>query len=192
MNTRLGVALALVVVLLLGVSGLVHAHSSLPKSFDDLVSEAEQIFVGTIVDTNSFMASSGQIFTNVRFTPTETLKGDVPPAFTMTFLGGEAGGLHLHIAGWPQLSVGDTYVVFSKGNGQVIFPVVGVEQGLFRVARDPETGETIVRNAHGREITSPTVRSATRGTRAARAAATSRPTLDSLLEAVRMKLAQAP
>jgi len=55
----------------------------------------------------------------------------------------------LTVSGMPRFTIGEKTVVFSVGNQQYFWPLVGGWQGLFRVTFDPQRGEEIVSdNSH--------------------------------------------
>jgi hypothetical protein len=125
------------------------------KDFDQLVAEAEQIFVGTVAATQSRKLETGAIVTDVTFLSPQPLKGSkVSGDIVFRLLGGSVDGETLKPAGFPEFQPGATYVVFCKGNGTRIFPVVGGNQGLFQVKKDSTTGQDLVFDAYGMPITS--------------------------------------
>jgi len=133
---------------LYGLTASVHAASFLPKNFDELVGEAEQIFVGVVVSAQPRQQPAGAIVTDVSFGGIELLKGTVAEGYVLTVLGGEIGGQGMEIAGVPKFQPGARYLVFVTGNGQVFYPFVGGDQGVFQV-RDDVTGTARVYNGFG-------------------------------------------
>lgn len=128
-----------------------------PKNFDQLVGEAEEIFVGTVSAATSRKLPTGGIVTDVAFTNLQVLKGNTANTeITLMVLGGTVGEETLVIRGVPKFQMGITYLVFVEGNGKTIFPVVGGDQGMFQIRRDPATGEDRVFNSRGMPITSVT------------------------------------
>ena len=138
--------------------GLVRGDSFVHKEFDQLVTEAEQIFVGTVTASQSRKLPTGAIVTDVTFSSLRVLKGsEARGDIVLTVLGGSVEGETLKVGGFPEFRLGVTYLIFSKDNGTAIFPVVGGAQGMFQIKQDPTTGEELVLDAHGMAITSPTV-----------------------------------
>jgi len=132
--------------------------SFLQRDFDQLVGEADEIFLGTVTRLESRKAASGAILTDVTFSEREVLKGPSGAGdFVLVVLGGTVGGETLAVPGLPAFELGLTYLVFVKGNGTTIFPVVGGPQGLFQVRRDPVTGARTVLDARGLPVRSPSV-----------------------------------
>ena len=162
------------------------AHSFVPKELDQLVSEAEQIFVGTVSATLSRRLQSGLIATEVTFSPARVFKGAAAAEVTLLVAGGEIGGETLRVAGLPELRAGASYLVFVKGNGTSIFPVVGGSQGLFPIERDPVTAEEFVTDARGSAKEGAELRALASPSRSVVGA--SRIPLDTLVEAITERL----
>jgi hypothetical protein len=135
-------------------------RSFAPKEFDQMVAEAEQIFVGTVAAADSWRLPAGLIVTDVTFATSEVLKGPVGGVVTLLMPGGTVEDETLKVSGLPALEVGATYLVFVRDNGSAIVPVVGGDQGLFRIARDPGSGRELALDARGKPIASETVRRA--------------------------------
>ncbi len=132
-----------------------------PKEFDQLIAEAEQIFVGTATATKSRKLPAGAIVTDVTFTNLQVLKGNAGDAqFALMVLGGAVGGEKFEVPGIPRFVMGVTYLVFSQGNGTTIFPVVGGDQGMFQVKQDPGTNESFVFDSRGKPVANQSVRRA--------------------------------
>ena len=124
------------------------------KGFDDLVAEAEQVFIGTIADSSSRYTGRGIIVTDYRFDVVETIKGSVPAGLiTITMLGGKVGQVELTIPGAPTFRAGIRYLLFVAGNGTVIFPTVGGTQGIFQIRVDPSSGIARVHDFSGNPLT---------------------------------------
>ena len=121
--------------------GVASAASFAPKGFDELVREAEQIFIGTAGAAISRYNERRLIVSDVRFDDVQMLKGNAAPrSITLTLLGGKIGDLEMAIHGAPEFQRGVRYLVFSAGNGSVMFPMVGGPQGIFQI-RDDAGGE---------------------------------------------------
>jgi hypothetical protein len=179
---------ALIVALtLLSISPIpAQAHSFVPKELDQLVSEAEQIFTGTVSATLSRRLRSGLIATEVTFSPVRVFKGAAVAEVTLLVAGGEVGGETLRVAGLPELHAGASYLVFVKDNGTSIFPVVGGSQGLFQIERDPVTAEEFVTDARGSAREGEQLRALASPSRSVVGA--SRIPLDTLVEAITERL----
>lgn len=110
----------------------------------DLVAGAECIAeceVRSVVHAMSKVVEPGDAalpHTFVTFSIERLLKGrsTAGDSITLRFLGGPDGrGNVLAIAGVPRFRVGDRDILFVKGNGTELCPLLGFEQGRLRVVR---------------------------------------------------------
>ena len=132
----------------------VGAVSFEPRDFDALATEADQVVIGTAVATNSRRTGTREIVTDYRFTDLEIVKGTVvTTSLTLTMLGGTVGTDTLTVAGAPTFKKGFRYLVFIAGNGSVMFPLVGVQQGIFQIRKEASTGISRVHDYAGRAVT---------------------------------------
>jgi hypothetical protein len=142
MMTRLSIA-ALVAVLF-GAS--LTATTYAPVTFGELVTTADVIFVGEVVDVRPFAVQTrdgAMIKTRVVFSVSESLYGQSGSMEVMEFFGGELNGIGMAIADMPTFTVGHRHVVFAhKGPG--INPIVGFTQGLLRLKRDASGAERVL------------------------------------------------
>ena len=116
----------------------VSATSYLPVTFDDLVKQADVIFVGDVVDARAFTLRTRRntlVNTRVTFRVSDPLYGTTSIVEVFDFLGGEADGIGMAVMGMPTFRVGDRRVVFAH-RGSSINPIVGFTQGLLQVRRD--------------------------------------------------------
>lgn len=128
------------------------ATTVVEQTFPDLVRQAEVITVGTVTGIQEQWDASRQVpITKVTFSHLTVLKGDPGlDSLTLEFLGGHLpDGKVLTVPGMPRFTMGEKTVVFSAGNRQYFWPLVGGRQGLFRVSFDPQRGEEVVSdNSH--------------------------------------------
>jgi|SRR5665213_600462 len=106
-------------------------------TFDQLVSQADVIFVGTVVDTTPFAINTRQgtiIKTRVTFSVSDPIYGSSNVQQVLEFMGGELNDVGLAVAGMPKFAIGDRRVVFARKDNS-INPIVGFTQGLLRVVR---------------------------------------------------------
>ena len=138
---------------LLVALGDISRAASVPRSFPELVSRAEQIFVGTVSELrNEWDSVANEPFTYVTFSEVEMAKGEasVDGTVTLRFLGGPTpNGLTLYIPESPKFVPGEKVVVFAAGNERDVIPLVGVSQGLLRVKTDPDSGSEVMASASG-------------------------------------------
>jgi hypothetical protein len=130
--------LVFVCALILGASASVRATSFEPVTFNDLVTQADVIFVGDVVDVHPYLLQTRErtiVKTRVTFRVDDPLYGTTSLVEVFDFLGGETAELGMRVAGMPTFAVGDRRVVFARRD-RSINPIVGFTQGLMRVMRD--------------------------------------------------------
>jgi hypothetical protein len=173
-------------------TGLAHGTTFRPKDFDQLVGEAEQIFVGTVTTTQSRKKPTGGILTEVTFGNLRMVKGSDAGTITLEVMGGTVGKETLQVSGVPVFRMGMRYLVFMAGNGTAIFPVVGGNQGVFQVTQDQASGADVILDAYGASVRSPSIQRAIgRGVEVQAEAMLARPApilLDTFLQAVTDRL----
>lgn len=135
-------------------AGTAGAISFEARDFDALANEADQIVIGTVASTSSRRTGAREIVTDFRFADVAVIKGAVADnALTLTMLGGTVGTETLTVAGAPTFKPGIRYLVFVTGNGSVMFPLVGGQQGIFQMRKDAVTGVSRVHDYAGRALT---------------------------------------
>ena len=147
-------ALFAVAALLMGVWPT-RATTVIAPSFDELVSQADTIFIGEVVERRSAWEtrSDGRsIVTIVTFDVTRVLKGRVGLRTELTFLGGTIGEVTLDVPDMPKFRVGDRDVLFVSPERNAVSPLVGFSHGRFRIVRDVVTGAQQVRAHDGRPV----------------------------------------
>jgi hypothetical protein len=156
------------------------------KKFDELCAEADLVFVGTVATVESRWSDPQRqaIETVVTFTDLTWLRGGPQAEVVLHFAGGERDGLHEAVAGVPEFAAGERRVVFAR-NGHFVSPIVGFNQGLFRVVDGP--GGPVVLDAEGKAVTAVGRAALQRGAADDRAAALP---LDAFLARIRAQLAE--
>ncbi len=132
------------------------AVSPTPKTFQQLVDEAELIVVGTVARIDGARLPEGLIVSDVTLTVLKVAKAVSPTPATVVVrvLGGEIGETSLVIPGAPRFQPGQTVLLFIRGNQREMFPFVGVQQGVFSVRRDTALGVDRVFDWQGRPVVS--------------------------------------
>ena len=136
---------AFLLLLLAAPAWAIHPH----VDFAELVQSADVVFVGTVSSTDAhFGINDRVIVTDVTFQVEALVHAgsavavDASEQVVLTFAGGQVGDRGVTVSGVPEFEVGQTYVVFSRLDGQSYMnPLVGGAQGLFKVALDAATGE---------------------------------------------------
>lgn len=114
------------------------ATSYPPVTFNELVTRAEVIFIGEVVDVRPFPLETREgtiIKTRVIFRVSDPIWGTTSILEVFDFFGGELGGIGMAIAEMPRFAVGDRRVVFARRE-RSINPIVGFTQGLLQISRD--------------------------------------------------------
>lgn len=109
-----------------------------PVTLPDLVTRADVIFVGEVVDVRPYPVGTRDgtvIKTRVVFRVQDPIAGTGSALEVFDFFGGEWGDVGMAIAEMPRFAVGDRRVIFAYRDPS-INPIVGFRQGLFRVERD--------------------------------------------------------
>ena len=118
-----------------------------PPTFEELVSQAEVIFQGTVTDVRSEWAGAGaqrHIVTYVTFKVEDRFKGNPGATYSIRLLGGTVHGETMEVTDTPKFNVGDRDILFVENNGSQFVPLVGISHGRFRVDRDQTTGRDVV------------------------------------------------
>ncbi|MGR9107226.1 MAG: hypothetical protein ACU843_09880 [Gammaproteobacteria bacterium] len=135
------------------VMAMPNAQATHPIESDlsDFVQKADLIFEGTVVNVeyrSSDVASQDQValpHTFVTYQIETPIKGrsEEGNSLTLRFRGGpDEQGNTLMIPGAPLFEVGDHDMVFVKGNGTDIVPLVGWSHGRFRIVDDKIYGDS--------------------------------------------------
>lgn len=146
-------------ILILSLAMTLASHAThLHTTFNDLVSNAHVILVGTCVGTTSALdpERQGIVGSIAYFTELEVIRtnrvGSAPGSDTLAvpFLGGRAEGVNMSTCDMPQFVDGKRYLLFLLNDGtKYINPLVGGAQGHFRVLLDEHTGEPCLIDAGG-------------------------------------------
>jgi len=135
-----------VAALLCSVSVL--ATTLVARDLSGLCSEAEIAFVGTVTEVRSQWAEVDHraVETLVTFSDVTPLLGAAGEEQTVRFAGGEIDGIREQVAGMPRFSRGDRVVLLLRRTRSAS-PIIGFNQGLFRVIDGPDG--PVVSNAAG-------------------------------------------
>jgi hypothetical protein len=122
-----------------------------------LTRAAERIFVGTVRRLRYEPGrGDGLVYTHVTFGDLTFLKdrtGARQPNLVVRVPGGrDVDGTRVQVAGVPRFRLGERVLVFEKSGPATFCPLVGWEQGCFRLARDPRRGILVVLAADGAPV----------------------------------------
>lgn len=135
--------------------GLAHSTTVIPPTFEELVSKAQTIFVGEVVNQRSMFQNTPQgrsIITVVTFQVADVWKGDASPITQLEFLGGTVDDLRMTVQGMPTFHIGQRDVLFVGSTVRTVSPLVGLMHGRLRIEREPVSGVDRVRTHDGRSL----------------------------------------
>ncbi|MDQ6765890.1 MAG: hypothetical protein M3Z22_07320 [Verrucomicrobiota bacterium] len=131
------------------------ATTVIPPTFNQLVTQAELIFQGTVTDVASqWVGEGGQrhIVTYVTVNVDDAVKGDPGATYTMRMLGGTVGEETMEISDSPKFKVGDREILFVEHNGTQFIPLVGIMHGRFHLVTNAQTGVESVLTNEGQAV----------------------------------------
>jgi hypothetical protein len=129
--------------------GLASATTVIPPSFDELVTEAEVIFQGTVTNVHSEWTGEGaqrHIVSYITFEVNDALKGNPGPQYTLRMFGGTVDGQTMQASDAPTFKIGDRDVLFVENNGTQFIPLVGIMHGRFHVRQDASGHDVVYTN----------------------------------------------
>ncbi len=133
----------------IALNATARATTVIPPSFDQLVSQAEFIFQGTVTNVRSQWTGEGanrHIESYVTIRVEENLKGTPGESYVMRMYGGTVGEDSMGISDAPVFNVGDHDILFVENNGTQAIPLVGIMHGRFKIQRDSSGTEIVTKN----------------------------------------------
>lgn len=149
------VPLSLICTLLM--AGVARSSTVIPPTFESLVSSANTIFVGEVMNVRSIWTATPQgraIVTQVTFKVEDVWKGAAGAVTQLEFLGGTIGETTMEVVGMPTFHEGQRSVLYVSSQVRSASPLVGFWHGRMRVEKDPN-GVDRVRTYDGRSLGSP-------------------------------------
>jgi hypothetical protein len=112
---------------------------------EEMAEKSSAVFLGRCVAVKSELdpGEFGMVTNNV-FEVQEYYKGNLGRRVVISEPGGEVGGRVTHYPGTPQFQPGDELVLFVWAGPSGRHQVIGLTQGAFWAARDPQTGEIML------------------------------------------------
>lgn len=125
------------------------ATTVIPKSDAALVRDAGLILEGRVSDVRSEWAAGGaQIHTLVTISVDRIVKNTgaaTPSSVTLRVLGGTVGDLTLAIIASPRYTPDEEVLLMLRPDWErTLHPVVGFNQGKFRIVTDAQTGRRMI------------------------------------------------
>ena len=141
-------------VLALSLAAL-RATTVIPPTFDQLVSDAEMIFEGTVTGSRSEWTGEGSnrhIVTYVSFKIEDAIKGAPGSDYTIRMFGGTVDGQTMEVSDAPRFKVGDRDILFVENNGTQFIPLVGIMHGRFHVQADENSANEKITKDNGAAV----------------------------------------
>lgn len=124
-----------------------NATTVLYQSFDDLVEKADGIISGTVSEIN-YRKKKDDIYTYVTLRDTTVHDGKFDDnEFTFRMLGGIIGNRSTVIPGSPNFNIEEKVILFIRDNGKSIVPIMGWEQGVFKI-QNSDLSENYITDAN--------------------------------------------
>lgn len=139
-------AVAAVTLMLFDAAQPAEATTIMPMDAAKLSDRAEIVFTGTAVQSTVALSKDGaEPYTFVTFDVHDVLKGwTLGRQLVLRFSGGEVNGGEVRFHGMPEFEQGATYLLFVRGNGSSVCPVLGWWQGQYRYTRRPGSEKEIL------------------------------------------------
>ena len=131
------------------------ATTVIPPTFDQLVTNAEMIFEGTVTTMRSDWAGQGadrHIVTYVTFRIEDSIKGALGVDYTIRMFGGTVDGQTMEVTDAPRFKLGDRDILFVEHNGTQFIPLVGIMHGRFHVQPDPNGANEKIAKDNGATV----------------------------------------
>jgi hypothetical protein len=142
MMSRIVAAVCVLVTLLPGDAG---ATVLTPIEFSELVRASQAIAYGQVLSVRARQSGDRlRIETLVTLRVDRYLKGDLGPEVTLLVPGGTLGRYRSIVVGAPRFTEGEEVVLFLSARGPSIPYVLRLGQGVFRVVREPISGERMI------------------------------------------------
>lgn len=132
--------------------------SVIAPDFDQMVGKSDYI-VRAVVKTvtsewrdNPEQPGHRYIATLVELEVKKVIKGTPPSPLILDLVGGRIGDKELTIDGAPRFTVGQESILFVKGNGRQIIPLVGMSHGHFPLRHDKLTGQDLMTHSNGQPL----------------------------------------
>lgn len=137
---------------------LAHATTVIAPDFDKMVGSADYIVRAVVKSVtpewrdNPKRPGQRYIASRVELDVREVIKGTPPQPLVLDLVGGRIGDVELEIDGAPKFAPGEESVLFIRGNGRLIVPLVGIMHGHYPVRRDAKTGRDEILRHNGQAL----------------------------------------
>ncbi len=137
---------------LLSWLGLVPTYAATLQqlSLDEMIAQSTAIVRGKV--SGAYAAARGPlIYTYYAIQVSETLKGASQTSMTVAVPGGTANNLRQTVPGAPELHAGDEYVFFLWTGKSGVTQIIGLTQGLFKLAPS-DSGDPVATRTASAEL----------------------------------------
>lgn len=139
------------IALLAAAASTASATVLLPADLQTVVTESGVIVHGRVIDVRSMVTAPPHgIESFVTLAVVDALKGNPGPSVTFRVPNGQVGRYRRVVVGAPEFTEGDEVVVFLRGQAPAIPALVGLSQGVYRVARQAGARPVVMRGAPAR------------------------------------------
>jgi hypothetical protein len=115
------------------------ASTFLAVSREELVSRAEAVVLGRVVEVSSFWnREHTAILTEATFEVEDTVVGVAPTYLTLRTFGGRVGNYIIEAHGFPRFVLGEKLLLFLEPEHDGAHKVLGYLQGQYRVRNDTQ------------------------------------------------------
>lgn len=146
--------------ILLATAGTAEAHY--PKvELNEMTHASDVVMIGTVTARTPWTGADGiMVFTDITLSDVELVTsadravdiadgGDV----VITMAGGDDGVRAMSVCCSPDLKVGERYMIFTQYDGKrYANPIIGGNQGVFRIVGDQRSGDVYPVTAHGQAV----------------------------------------
>jgi hypothetical protein len=121
------------------------ATTVVPLGFEQLVNESQSVVYGRVSDVRAQWTDDRRFIESVvTIEVLRGIKGGAGESIAFTVPGGQVGRYLNVIPGAPSFVRGDLAVFFLTARGARLPVTTGLTQGIYRVQRDPASGEMLV------------------------------------------------
>ncbi len=122
-------------------------------SLEQMVRGSHRIMLGRRVSQETYWNKNRtRIYTATRFAVAEDLKGEFRGTATVVTVGGTRDGLTLAVSGTPTFRVNEEVLLFLEAGKGGHWILMGLSQGMFRIAADPRGVRTAYHASSGLDL----------------------------------------
>lgn len=135
-----------------------HATTVIAPDFDSLVGNSDYIVRAVVKSVtpewraNPEKPGQRYIATMVELDVKEVIKGSPPSPVVLNLVGGRIDDHELTVEGAPKFTVGQESILFVRGNGRFVIPLVGMMHGKYNIRRDKVSGRAEVLRNNGKPL----------------------------------------